>query len=81
MLQSLLEQKPALPAYGAEHEVPASFNANQWSLIEHSITILQPFEELTRAISSSTGLAADAAELLRAETRRFNGIEDEPLYS
>ncbi|XP_029964349.1 zinc finger BED domain-containing protein 4-like [Salarias fasciatus] len=106
MLQSLLEQKRALAAYGAEHEVPASFSANQWGLIEHIITILEPFEELTRAISSSTASAADVipsvlalkrflsrdapsdrgvmtakAELLRAVTRRFDGIEDEPLYS
>lgn len=106
MLQSLLEQKCALAAYGAEHEVPASFNANQWGLIENIITILEPFEELTRAISSSTASAADVipsvlalkrflsrdapsdrgvgtakAELLRAVTRRFDGIEDEPLNS
>lgn len=105
MLQSLLEQKRTLAAYGAEHEVPASFNANQWGLIEN-ITILEPFEELTRAIRSSTASAADVipsvlalkrflsrdapsdrgvgtakAELLRAVTRRFDGIEDEPLYS
>lgn len=37
MLQSLLQQKRALAAFGAEHEVPASFNSNQWGLIENML--------------------------------------------
>ncbi|KAM6995349.1 zinc finger BED domain-containing protein 4 [Tautogolabrus adspersus] len=106
MLQSLLEQKRALAAFGADHDVPAFFNSNQWGLIENIIKILEPFEELTRGISSSTASASDVipsvmalkrflsrdvpsdhgvgttkAELLRAVTRRFDGIEDKPLYS
>jgi len=57
MLQCLLQQKRTLAAlaFGDEHEVPASFNSNQWGLIE----ILEPFKELTRAISTSTASAAD----------------------
>ncbi|XP_049926247.1 zinc finger BED domain-containing protein 4-like [Epinephelus moara] len=106
MLQSLPQQKRALAAFGAEHEVPASFNSNQWGRIENILKILEPFEELTRAISTSTASAADVipsvmalkrflsrdspsdhgvgttkAELLRAVTRRFDGIENEPLYT
>ncbi|XP_078023607.1 zinc finger BED domain-containing protein 4-like [Epinephelus lanceolatus] len=106
MLQSLLQQKRALAAFGAEHEVLASFNSNQWGLIENILKILEPFEELTRAISTSTASAGDVipsvmalkwflsrysptdhgvgttkAELLRAVTRRFDGIENEPLYT
>lgn len=59
MFQSLLEQKFALAAFGAEHEIPASFSSNQWGLIENIIKILKPFEELTRGLSSSTASAAD----------------------
>lgn len=59
MLKSLLEQKRALGAYAADFDLPATFTANQWSLIENMLSILQPFEELTKEISSSSATAAD----------------------
>ena len=59
MLQSLLEQKRALHAYVADYELPATFSPNQWSLIENLLTILKPFEEVTRDNSKSCANAAD----------------------
>ncbi|XP_060763665.1 zinc finger BED domain-containing protein 4-like [Neoarius graeffei] len=66
MLQSLLEQKLALASYAAEYELPCNFTVHQWKLIENTITILAPFEELTKEISSST---ADVIPCIRALTR------------
>lgn len=58
MLQSLLEQKRALGLYATEHELPAVLSTNQWGLIENVLSILKPFEELTKTISSSSATAA-----------------------
>lgn len=57
MLQSLLEQKHALCAYGADYDLPSMFTGSQWKLVENMILLLTPFEELTQQISSSTALA------------------------
>ena len=59
MLQSLREQKRALSAYVADYELPATFTANQWGLIDNLLSILEPFEELTRENSKSCASAAD----------------------
>lgn len=59
MLQSLIEQRRALGAYVGEHELPATLNALQWGLIENVLSLLAPFEELTKEISASKASAAD----------------------
>lgn len=59
MMKSLLDQKRALGVYGADHELPASLSAHQWSLVEKMTTLLAPFEELTREISSHSATTAD----------------------
>lgn len=59
MMESLLEQKRALSAYVADHDLPATLTSFQWALLERAITVLAPFEELTRKVSSSTASAAD----------------------
>ena len=46
MLETLLEHKRALATYSADYDLPATFSAHQ--LIENVITLLSPFEELTR---------------------------------
>ena len=58
MLQSLLEQKRPLGLYATEHKLPAVLTTNQWGLIENVLSILEPFEELTKTISSSSATAA-----------------------
>ncbi|KAB5526077.1 hypothetical protein PHYPO_G00147550 [Pangasianodon hypophthalmus] len=69
MLQSLLEQKRALCAYGADYDLPSMFTGSQWKLVENMISLLVPFEELTQQISSSTASAADVIPSIRALTR------------
>ncbi len=53
MIQSILEQKRTLCAFAADHELPAVLTANHWALLEKTMIVLSPFEELTRTISSS----------------------------
>jgi len=59
MMQSLVEQKRALSAYVADYELPATLTATQWGILEKMITLLEPFEQLTRDISSAEATAAD----------------------
>lgn len=72
MMTTLLEQKRALVMYEAYHGLPVSLNANQWSLIEKITTLLAPFEELTREISSHTATAADVIPSVVALKRFLN---------
>ncbi|XP_032358832.1 zinc finger BED domain-containing protein 4 [Etheostoma spectabile] len=69
MLQSLMEQKRALCAYGADYDLPSMFTGSQWKLVENMISLLAPFEELTHQISSSTASVADVIPSIRALTR------------
>ena len=59
MLESLIEQRRALGAFATEHDLPATLTMHQWGLIENVLTLLTPFEELTKEISSSTATTAD----------------------
>lgn len=59
MIESLLEQRRALAAYVVDHDLPATLTVHQWTLLEKTMTVLKPFEELTRKVSSSTASAAD----------------------
>nr|XP_020456691.1 zinc finger BED domain-containing protein 4-like [Monopterus albus] len=54
MIQSLLAQKRVLCAYAAEYDLPATLTANQWGLLEKTVTALAPFEELTMEVSSAS---------------------------
>nr|XP_023657625.1 zinc finger BED domain-containing protein 4-like [Paramormyrops kingsleyae] len=82
MIQSLLEQKRALCAYAADHNLPVTLSANEWALLEKTVTVLEPFEELTRNISSATSTTADAIpaitvlkRLLSKESSTDSGIK------
>ncbi len=59
MIQSILEQKRTLCAFAADHELPAVLTANHWALLEKTMIVLSPFEELTRTISSSSSSTVD----------------------
>lgn len=72
MMKSLLEQKRALAMYKADHGLPASLKKKQWSLIEKMTTLLTPFEELTREISSHTASVADVIPSVVALKRYLN---------
>ncbi|XP_051776664.1 zinc finger BED domain-containing protein 4-like [Erpetoichthys calabaricus] len=69
MLQSLLEQKRALGAYASDFELPATLTPNQWGLIENIITLLAPFEQLTKEICQSEALASNVIPSVNALKR------------
>ena len=76
MMESLLEQKHALAAYAADHDLPANLTAQHWGLIENVITLLSPFEQLTRNISSSEASVADVIPSVRALRRLLSKAAD-----
>lgn len=82
MIGSLLEQKRALSAYAADHDLPTTLTSNQWALLDKTMTCLEPFEELTRKVSSATASTADVIpsvtvlkRLLTMETEADSGIK------
>ena len=82
MVKSLLEQKLSISEYGADHDLPVTLTANQWALLGKIITVLAPFEELTRQISFSTSSAAEVIPsvttlkcLLAQENKGDTGIK------
>lgn len=48
MLQTLVQHRPALGACTAEHKLPATLNTHQWGLIKNMLSLLAPFEKLTK---------------------------------
>ncbi|KAL0200887.1 hypothetical protein M9458_004074, partial [Cirrhinus mrigala] len=78
MIKSLLTEKRPLCAYAADHNLPATLSANEWGLLEKTVTVLEPFEELTRKISSATSTAADvipAVTVLKRLLAEENGTD------
>ena len=55
--------------HSADHELPATFASNQWVLIENILSLLAPFEQLTKEISSSDASVADVIPLIAALKR------------
>lgn len=55
--------------HSADHELPATFTSNQWVLIENILSLLAPFEQLTKEISSSDASVADVIPLIAALKR------------
>uniref|UniRef100_A0A8C5LQ09 BED-type domain-containing protein n=1 Tax=Leptobrachium leishanense TaxID=445787 RepID=A0A8C5LQ09_9ANUR len=69
MLGSLLEQKRVLAAYVADHDLPATLSAHQWMLVENILSILAPFEQLTKEISASKASVAEVIPMIAALKR------------
>ncbi|XP_023694530.2 zinc finger BED domain-containing protein 4-like isoform X1 [Paramormyrops kingsleyae] len=76
MIASLLEQKRALCAYAADHNLPVKLTANQWALLEKTMNILALFAELTRNISSSTSTTADVIPAISVLERLLSRQDD-----
>lgn len=51
MLSSLHEQRQAITAYAADRDI-STLTAMQWSIVENVLHVLQPFEEITKILSS-----------------------------
>ncbi|XP_038157148.1 zinc finger BED domain-containing protein 4-like [Cyprinodon tularosa] len=77
MIQSLIEQKRALGIYGSENELPENLAAHQWALLEKTVAVLAPFEELTRKVSCSDALASDVIPAVTVLLRILNRETDD----
>ncbi|CAI5660663.1 unnamed protein product [Oreochromis niloticus] len=77
ILQSLTEQKRVLGVYVSEHELPDYLTAHQWALMETTVAILAPFEELTKKVSSYDALASDVIPAVTVLVRLLNRETDE----
>lgn len=82
MTASLLEQKSAISVYAADHQLPATLTANDWTLLEKVNTLLAPFEEITKQISFDTSTTSEVIpsvvvlkRLLAKETTEDSGIK------
>ncbi|KYN02015.1 Zinc finger BED domain-containing protein 4 [Cyphomyrmex costatus] len=51
MLSNLHEQRQAITAYAADRDIP-TLTVMQWSIVENVLRVLQPFEEITKILSS-----------------------------
>lgn len=76
MMQSLVEQKRALSAYAADYELPATLNATQWGILEKMTNLLEPFEQLTKAISSAEATAADVIPAVMSLTQLLAKVDE-----
>ena len=65
--------KNAIVKYATEHDIQIPM-PNEWKLIEKVIRLLQPFEEYTVLLSSSTGVRTMKQEFHDAVTSRFERI-------
>lgn len=74
MVESLLKHKRSISAYGADHDLPVTLTANQWALLEKTITVLAPFEELKRLLARENeedmGIKTMKTTLLEAVQKR-----------
>ncbi|CAI5657690.1 unnamed protein product [Oreochromis niloticus] len=77
LLQSLIEPKRVLGVYVSEHELPDYLTTHQWALMETTVAILAPFEELTKKVSSYDALASDVIPAVTVLVRLLNRETDE----
>lgn len=60
MVESLLEQRRPISAYGADHDLPATLTANQWALLQKKLSLFwYHLRKWPKQISSSTSSVAE----------------------
>ena len=75
MLQSIQQQKMALGAYSAQHDIP-QLTANQFDLINKLINILTPIEDITQSISSEGSSLSIVIPFVRALRNHLENNDD-----
>ena len=68
MIQSVVEQKMAIAAYGADGSIPI-LSASQLDIATKVINILTPIEEITRNVSAEAASISQVIPLVRALTK------------
>lgn len=76
MLQSALKQKIALAAYGAEHAIP-HLTPNQWDLVEKTVAVLNPVEEITQSLSTEVASVSLIIPFIRAFRRTLEDHDND----
>lgn len=71
LLERLLEQKRCISLYCSENDL-GNLSANQWSLLEGTLHLLKPFEQVTRKMSSSRSVISEVIPTLRLITHFLN---------
>lgn len=66
LLERLIEQKRAIAVISLEDKSLVNLSAAQWSLAEKVVSILSPFEELTRSISAKNSLLSQVIPSVHA---------------
>lgn len=61
----------ALGAHAADFDLPVTLTANQWGILENMNTLLAPFKQLAREISSAQASAADVIPVVVAALERL----------
>nr|XP_012224904.1 PREDICTED: zinc finger BED domain-containing protein 4-like [Linepithema humile] len=64
MLQRLFELKRAISIFTIETEAIVNLSSHQWSLLENCLKLLQPFEEITKEISSSESIISEVIPIV-----------------
>lgn len=65
MLERLMEQKRAISVFTAENNFSHTLSGNQWDLIDNTLKLLKPFEEITKAMSSSEAIISEILPTLK----------------
>jgi hypothetical protein len=68
MSERIREQKSAVSLFATEFSIP-TLDSNQWSLMEGTIALLQPFQEFTKLISSSESPISEVIPAIRTISR------------
>ena len=76
MLQSVLKQKMALAAYGAEHTI-SHLTPNQWDLVEKIVVVLNPVEVITQSISTEVASVSLIIPFIRAFRRTLEDHDND----
>ena len=69
MMERLYEEKSAVAIYASENSRIENLTATQWTLTENCITLLKPFEEITKQISSTESIISEVIPTLAALRR------------
>ena len=78
MLRRILDEKRALTVYCADNNLEP-LNLNQWTLIGSLVNLLEPFEEITRAMSLNLALISEVIPTITT-LLKFLSKEQELLF-
>ena len=76
MLQSIVEQKMAIAAYGSENDIMV-LTQTQLDLANKVIKVLEPIKEITKSVSEQLACISVVIQLIRVLTKTLGQDEDD----